>query len=215
MCLMDYRYIPFIRLLTDDTSKKVHLKRILPEVIFVLGSFASVFWWPLSTQDMLGKLILATWLVIYLLLVSLMLVNYKTARLAKVLVHPLAIVSVMYSVLVSIQADNIYYLLGGVVGGVLIACVPYILYIKTGDKIIGFGNVRVALVAGIILGFKQTMLCLVIILAMFAVVLLIKLAKGTYSKKQRIIQSNEVGIMWALAITICVLFGERILAWIF
>jgi prepilin signal peptidase PulO-like enzyme (type II secretory pathway) len=208
---MDYSYIPFFRLFKEDMSKQVPLRRILPEVIFILGAFASIFWWPLSTQDLLGKLILATWLVIFLLLVSLMLVNYKTTLLANILVYPIAIISVMYSVLVSIQADNIYYFLGGVVGGLLIASVPYFLFLKTGDKIIGYGNVKTAVVAGIILGFKQAMLCFVIILAMFGVVLLIKLARGTYSKKERIIQRNEVGIMWAVSITVCVLFGERLL----
>ena len=35
-----------------------------------------------------------------------------------------------------------YYMVGGLAMGLLVATISYLLFMKTGDKIIGFGNIR-------------------------------------------------------------------------
>jgi prepilin signal peptidase PulO-like enzyme (type II secretory pathway) len=183
---------------------------LLPEIGLISVLLASGIWWPESTSSVLGRFVFTMWIVIFWLLMIILITNLKTMILANRILYPLAVISLIYSILFSIQTHDPYYLIGGLAMGFLVAAIFYLLFMKTGDKIIGFGNIRTAVVAGIILGPSRMILCFLLILAMFLVIFLLKLVAGTFSIKDRVIGRDRVGVMWVVAITVCVLFSERI-----
>lgn len=212
-------YIPFLRFYRDGAPKKKRMqptfKNLLPEIGLILVLLASSIWWPESTSGVLGRFVFTMWIVIFWLLMIVLISNLKTMILANRILYPLAVISLIYSILFSIQTHDPYYLIGGLAMGFLVAAIFYLLFMKTGDKIIGFGNIRTAIVAGIILGPSLMILCFLLILAMFLVIFLLKLVTGRFSVKDRVIGRDRVGVMWVVAITVCVLFSERIFSLVF
>lgn len=193
------------------TSKK-HKRSdsFVPEIILVFTTLLSAFFWNRSINTAGGIILFILWVVILDLLLSLALNNLKTMLLPNKLVYPLGIVVAIFVITSSIQQGSASVLWESILGSLLLGSIPCLVFILSKGSWIGFGDVRMGFIAGFLLGWKYSLLCLALILVLLALAFVFfytasKITKNPTSPKL------ETGMLWATSIIVCFLFGHYLI----
>lgn len=203
--------IPFVRLIAHSNEKpKQTYKNFLPELLFVLGGLLSAYFWGQSLSSLAEVALFGAWLVVYGLLLALMFTNLRTFLLPDVLIKPLAVAVIVFQLINATHQNDISILWSALFGALILGGVPYILFQISSGRWIGGGDTKLGFVAGLLLGWKLSLVCLALMVLLTGSTFLFAYIAGRITKSEPASRA-ETGIIWVLAIYTCVLLGHHIL----
>jgi leader peptidase (prepilin peptidase)/N-methyltransferase len=175
--------------------------------IFVI----SYSWWPYSLQTGLNKALLVVWLACAVAFVALALYDLRWFLLPDRVVFPLIGLSVVFTALQALAADNPAATVGSAALGVLIlAGLFFALHYFSDGRWIGFGDVKLAVALGLLAGTGINALILLLLASVLGVLVglpgLLKHNLGMTSK-------IPFGPFLLLAGIIVVLWGGSVSHW--
>ena len=129
-------------------NKKISIQYPIVELSTVVVFVVSYVFWPLQL-DVGGYMQLFVWLVIAELLIILLVYDLKWMVLPNRIVFPLIVISVIYSVILSINTDNY---ITGVIGALILFGFFYVMFQLSDGRWIGGGDVKLGLALGLIVG---------------------------------------------------------------
>lgn len=112
----------------------------------------------------------------------------------------LALVAVSYVGLISLEAGNINLLYSSVAGALVLSVPLYILYVATSGKYFGYGDVKLALALGLVIGFIPSLLTLFIVLFIGLLIIFV-LPKVQISKRLADMRISS-SYIWVVAISL-------------
>lgn len=172
----------------------------------------SYIWWPWQLISLSGWLVFGLWAVCVVGFVALALYDLRWYLLPNRIVFPLIGVALAFRVLLGLGADSDHLAvwLSGLWGALLLAGLFYLLFVISHEQWIGGGDVKLAVVLGLLAGGP------------LAVFLLLFLASttGTLAAAPLVLQGKPLrhlkipfGPFLILATIMTVLFGSPILDW--
>ncbi len=129
------------------------------------------------------------------------------------LLKPLLVIVIVYQIVVAMQPNqNVGSLVVNMIGGtLLLGGVPLVFYVFSRGKWLGFGDVKLGFIAGLLLGWSLSWFCLILqiitlTLAFLAYVLVI-------NKVKKLSPTTHLasGIFWSSTIIISMIFGQDII----
>lgn len=182
----------------------------LTEIGVALAFAVSYLWWPLGFSAA-GWALFALWLVALVLLAALFLYDCKWFLLPNVLMFPLIGIGVVWAVVyyVFIAPEPLLAILQNVALGLASVAGLYgaLHYVSKGEWV-GFGDVKLGVFMGLILGWQQGLLAVMLANVIAFLVIIPGLLSGKMTRKTRI----PFGPFLILATGIALLFGERLIA---
>lgn len=193
---------------------KTPISKQVLAVEVLLGSIWALSWqfWPYQLESISGYMLLAVWAVITVILSSLFWYDYRWYILPNKLVYTLLGLSLVYGVTKGFAVDYSAWsvIILPIVAAGLLSGLFFALYTFSRGKWIGFGDVRLAVPIGIILGtplFAWMMLFIASVLGiLFAL-------PSIVSGKKKLSSKVPFGPLLILATIIVVLFGQVIIDW--
>ena len=150
------------------------------------------------------------WLVAVVFLAALFLYDLKWALLPNVLVFPLIGIGVFWAaVYYSFLAPGpIAYIATGIIGGLASVAGLYgaLYYISKGEWV-GFGDVKLGIFMGLVLGWQQGLLAVVLANGIAFLVIIPGLISGKLTRKTRI----PFGPFLIIATVVALLFGNQLI----
>ncbi len=206
--------IPFMRWLYPNDSKDLESavkgRGFLPELLLALVLFLSFNSWTQTTQNLGNLIVYLLWAVIVVLLFTLALANAKTFLLPNALLKPLALAIIAFQFLIAIQTDNAEVLGSALLGAIVLGGIPYIIFQVSSGRWIGGGDVKLGLVAGLLLGWKVGLFCLAVMVGLVLLSFLVEYITGKISKTHTP-SRIPTGVLWVVAIMLSVVIGQQIL----
>ena len=202
--------IPFLRWfypkIPNDYEIHYAGQNFIPEVLLVAVLLASAHSWSQGLQSANGIISFGLWAIILVLLFSLALANTKTMLLPNRLVYPLGATIVIYQIFNAIHLGSGKLLLSAFIGCLLLGGIPYLLFQISSGRWIGGGDVKLGFYAGILLGWKLS-LVLVGLVTLFSLITLIVVKSSSKVHMPALIPT---GVLWAGSIIVCVLIGQHV-----
>lgn len=183
------------------------LVELLVMALFVVSYLA----WPYELVG-LSWLVFGLWLVSLVILVALAVYDARWFLLPDKLVWPLVAVGLVLAVLrwIGLEGLTVAGAVVEIVGGIcVVAGLYYVLHAYSKGKWVGFGDVKLGIFIGAILGWQQALLAL--FLANFIGLLVV--LPGMISKKLTAQSKIPFGPFLIIACIVAFLFGERIIDW--
>lgn len=187
-------------------SAQYPIVEVLTATLFVL----SYIWWPLSLQSSIGITQLIFWLGFVVFFVALAVYDLKWYLLPDKIVYPLVIVAVLEAVLIVVLGQDIRIALDAGLGALLISGIFYVLFQVSGGTWIGGGDVKLALVLGLLAGTPLKALLVIFFASIVGTIISIPLLlKGKRGLQARV----PFGPFLLIATAIVVLFGDSLVHW--
>lgn len=189
-------------------GKKIGLQALLLELTMGAVFACSYLIWPLGLGRWEVVASFALWLVFMVMLAALFVYDLKWRLLLDKLVFPLiALGFVDAGLRVAISGENYFvHVIGGaaVLGGLYAA-----LYAMSGGKWVGFGDVKLGIFLGIVLGWEKALLVLFLANVLGFLVVVPGLMTGALTRKSQV----AFGPFLIAAFVIAGLFGGTIIEW--
>jgi prepilin signal peptidase PulO-like enzyme (type II secretory pathway) len=198
------RNLPFIRFFYDKEKEKNKsiLNSVLFELLFIVVIVLSIFLQPKGVDPYVDYVSFVIWVIILAQLFALMLINIKSQLYPDRLIFPLMLMAVIYNVF---TGNNVIDVL---LGGLILGGVPWVVYVMSKGSWIGFGDVKFGLAAGLLLGWQLAILCLLLFVALFALIVIYIYAMKTFANRDTM-SRLPTGALWVVSIIICELVGQR------
>ena len=177
-------------------------------VLFVVSFIV----WPLGFDQWQGIVLFAMWLIYLVALGVLFVYDLRWQLLPDVVVYPLIFMGFIDAALrVSLMPDAsaTLYAQHVVLGIFAMAGVYGALYFASKGRAVGFGDVKLALFVGMVLGWEKTLLVVMLANVIGLLVVLPGLITKKISRKSHV----AFGPFIALAFIIAGLWGDAIIAW--
>lgn len=183
----------------------------LAELAVPIFLVTSYLWWPWLLGSVMSWAIFAVWGLCIVAFTALLLYDLKWFLLPNRIVFPLIGLSLVFRVLLAIQADDwLGTLLGGLWGVLVLAGLFYALFVLSNEQWIGGGDVKLAIALGLLAGGP----------VMAMVLLFFASAGGTVAALPLAVRGKSVrgvrvpfGPFLIVATIATVLFGQLILDW--
>lgn len=188
-------------------SRQYPLIELLTAGLFVV----SYIFWPLGF-DTIGILLFGLWLIATVLLVSLAVYDAKWMILPDKLVFPLIYIGLLFAVLRIMIIDdlNLFQTLVDIVLGIVsVGGLYFLLYVISKHQWVGFGDVKLGVFIGSILGWKAGLLSVGI--ANFVGLLII--APGLLTGKLARTSKVPFGPFLIIGCYVAFLFGIQLINW--
>jgi len=184
------------------------LAELLVPALFVI----SWLWWPYVFAGWAEWAAFILWLACLVGFVALILYDARWYLLPDRIVFPLAVLALGFRVLVSVAASSewLTVLLGGLWGLVVLAGLFYVLFVVSNERWIGGGDVKLAVVLGLLAGGPLASLVLLFVASLSGTVAAVPLAlQGKAIRQARI----PFGPFLVAATVVAVLFAGSIVDW--
>jgi len=175
--------------------------------IFVVSYLA----WPLPLLGLLGWMIFATWLVVLVLLTILFVYDLRHYILPDVVVWPLVGLGLVLFVMLAVQNQLTIEtaVLEGLLSLLPISGVYWLLYVVSKGAWVGFGDVKLGIFMGLVLGWQGALLALVLANLLGTLVILPGLVSGRLKRATHV----AFGPFLIAATVIVFLWGGEIIKW--
>jgi len=181
----------------------------LVEIVTALAFVASYIWWPLSLHG-IGLFQFVIWLAFVVAFVALAVYDLRWFLLPDRIVYPLMGLAVAEVIVAAIAERDWRFALGAALGGLIISGLFYGLFQLSDGNWIGGGDVKLAVVLGLLAGTPLKALVLIFFSSVVGTVVSIPLlAKGRKGLQMRV----PFGPFLIIATVIVVLFGTNIINW--
>ena len=182
------------------------------EIIMGLLFLTSFFYWPFGFETWQGIALLGFWLVYLVMLGILFVYDVRWQLLPDAIVYPLIVLGLVDAAIrISILPDSsiVDYASHVVLGMAAMAGVYGMLYMVSRGRWVGFGDVKLAMFMGAVLGWEKILLVL-----MLANILgLLVVAPGLLTRKLTPKSHVPFGPFMITAFIITGLFGDTIIDW--
>lgn len=208
--------VPFLRWFYPEEKKSsldsiFNKRSVLPEFILGISLWLSFNSWTQSVQTLGSLVIYFLWAFILVSLFALAIINNKTMTFPDVITKPLTILVLIFQLFVAVYVNDAGILVSSVLGGILVAGIPYVLYQISQGRWIGGGDVKVGIIAGLLLGWKVGLFCLCVMVVLSGLSLLIEYIVNKLSKTQAQVKV-PTGVLWVISIVLSVIVGQQLLA---
>lgn len=180
------------------------LVEVLTAVLFAV----SYIFWPHNLASGSEIALFGLWLAMLVIAVALGVYDMKWMLLPNRLVYMLAVLAVLF-VFISGVNNELDALMSNVIGAATYGGAFWLLYTVSSGKWIGFGDVRLSFVLGLLLGWKLAFLSLIIASYAGTMVFLVLFLAGRYRRNQRI----PFGPLLLGGAFIAMLWGGQIIDW--
>lgn len=145
-------------------KKPIGWSALLAELLLGLAFALSYLAWPLGFTSVLPGVLFGLWLAALVLLAILYIYDLRWTLLPDRLVFPLIMISALFFVgrMVLAGLPPLGWLLEGLYGLMPITGLYGLLYFASHGKWIGFGDVKLGIAIGLLLGWQQALLALVL-----------------------------------------------------
>jgi leader peptidase (prepilin peptidase)/N-methyltransferase len=181
----------------------------LVEVATALLFAASYIWWPLDFHGA-NVLLFIIWLVFVVAFVALTVYDIRWFLLPNRIVFPLIVLAVVQVSIAAISNQDWRVALNAILGSVVLAGLFYLLFQLSNGAWIGGGDVKLAIVLGLLAGTPLKALLLLFLASVIGTIVSIpQLVKGKRGLQAKI----PFGPFLIAATGITVLFGQSIIDW--
>jgi len=172
---------------------------------------SSFLLWPMPLNTMLAMIQFGVWLVAGSMLVILFVYDTKWFLLPDKIVFPLMAVAFIFALLGLVGDPNMPIAALNVGGAVLIlAGLYFVLWVVSQGRWIGFGDVKLGVILGLLVGSWQLALLTLFLANLIGTLIVLP---GLLTKKLSRTTQVPFGPMLIAACVIAVLFGESIIQW--
>lgn len=190
-------------------GKKISMLSPVIELTMSALFVVSYFFWPLGFIEWQAIASFVIWLVYMVLLTALFVYDLKWMLLPDKLVFPLIGLGLVDAGLrVSLMPDT-NYVFYVITGAAVIAGFYAMLYFFSKGKWVGFGDVKLSIFIGVVLGWQKSILVLLLSNVIGFLYVAPGLAMGKLTRKSRV----PFGPFLIIAFFIAGLFGDIILNW--
>lgn len=193
-------------------SKPISWLNPMIELTAAVLFIVSYIFWPLDFATWQAWVSFGIWLVYIVMLTALLVYDFRWMLLPDVLVFPLiALGLVDAGIRLSLQPDFsiLNYLQHVALGAGALGGVYWLLYMASKGKWVGFGDVKLGLFMGVVLGWPQALLTLFLANVVGFLVVAPGLASGKLTPKSRV----PFGPFLVVAFLAAGLFGQRLVDW--
>lgn len=209
--------VPVISWLTLR-GKCRYCKKPISKQIFLaeslLGLVTAVSWafWPFELNNIAGYALFGLWLVCLTILSALFWYDYRWFILPSKLIYPLLFVSVFYLIVRGFVADYdlAEFLLLPLAGAVFLSGLFFVLHWLSGGKWIGFGDVRLAIPLGILIGSPILSWVMLFLASILGIIVALP---GIVNGSKKMTSKIPFGPLLIMASYVVVVFGQSILDW--
>lgn len=172
---------------------------------------ASYILWPVELSGWLGIAQFGLWLIISVMMVILFAYDAKWFLLPDKIVFPLIALSVVFAAIAAILSGDVSGVLLGALGAIgILSGIYYALWLISGGRWIGFGDVKLGIALGLLLAnWQLAFLALFLANLIGLVVVLPGMVTKTLGKKSQI----PFGPMLMLGMYLSFFFGQNIIDW--
>ncbi|MCA9324753.1 prepilin peptidase [Candidatus Saccharibacteria bacterium] len=172
---------------------------------------ASYVWWPYALNTDLAWFVFAAWLGIIIGFVALTLYDFRWFLLPDRIVFPLTGIGVVYVALRALEASSPLQVVGGSIWAVVIlAGLFYALFTVSNGRWIGGGDVKLAILLGLVVGGPIEALLVIFISSLTGLgFMLPNLLKGEATGKSIV----PFGPFLIAGTILVVLFGQQLIDW--
>lgn len=212
----DHRIIatyPFLRFNIDKDSEK-HL--YIPELALIFSGVLSYVLWPDKPSSFDSWLVFLIWIFICGSFISLALANMRHMLLPNKTIAPIFVTVVVYILTGAMiasrgESSSIGQTIASpLLGGLLFGGVAYLLYVVSSGRWIGGGDVKLAAIVGLLLGWKLALIALAAYVVVTGFMLLtIGVAQYQDTKKIKLLPS---GVIWAVVTILTYILGNYFIA---
>lgn len=184
----------------------------LTELAMGAAFLASYTYWPLGFETWQGIALFGLWLVYLVALGILFVYDLRWGLLPDVVVYPLVVLGLVYAgIFISLTpgAGVAEYSTHVVLGVAAMAGIYGALYIVSRGRWVGFGDVKLAVFMGAVLGWQKTLL----VLMLANVIGLLVIVPGLLGKKLTPKSHIPFGPFMIIAFVIAGLAGDAIIRW--
>jgi prepilin signal peptidase PulO-like enzyme (type II secretory pathway) len=182
------------------------------EVVMAALFVGSYYAWPLPFDTWQSWISFDLWLASLVGLLALLVYDLRWMILPNVIVFPLIGIGMVESVVqYSVQpgATALQYANTTIFGIAVLAGLYWVLYTFSKGRWVGYGDVKLGLLMGIVLGFQRSLLALVLANFVGFLVVLPGLLLGKLKRTSRI----PFGPFLIVAFVVAFLFGNRLIDW--
>lgn len=194
------------RYCSKPISAQYPIVELLAAVLFV----ASFAFWP---TDIVGVqiVVFGLWLVALTILVASAVYDLKYMILPTVLMHTLLLVAILMAIINLASSNDASSFLLGVVGAVLVGGgVFYAIFILSGGKWIGGGDIRLGTAIGVLVAAPSKAMLVIFLASLGGTLLALTLMAAKKFKRNMVI---PFGPFLIAATIVTVLFGSSIIDW--
>jgi prepilin signal peptidase PulO-like enzyme (type II secretory pathway) len=175
------------------------------------GLFAiSYAYWPAGLDNALQVVIFAVWLIFVVMFMALTVYDLRWLLLPDRVVFPLILLAIVYVVLKAADASDFHVVLNSALGALVIAGTFWTLFQVSGGKWIGGGDVKLAVVLGLLAGTPMKALLVLFFSSVIGTICSIPLLmKGKKAMKVQV----PFGPFLMAATLVVVLFGTSLIDW--
>ena len=185
---------------------------VLTEVTMAMIFVVSYLVWPYGFVGWQAVTLFALWLVSLVILGALLVYDLRWMILPDKLVFPLialGLVMAGFYVAVTSDASVTTFVLHVLSGIGMIAGVYWLIYVLSKGKLVGYGDVKLNIFIGSVLGWQKALLVLCLANVIGFIVVLPGMLLGKLTRKSRV----PFGPFLIVAFIIGVLFGDSIINW--
>lgn len=209
--------IPLLSWLSQRGRCRYCRKKISPiyplsELIMVANFTISYYFWPGGLSSASSKYLLAGWLIISIALFSLALYDLRWQLLPNKILYPAALIAITYRFIyiLTYSTDKSGELLQWL-GAVAVASgIFWVIYQVSSGKWIGFGDVRLGLITGSVLGSVSKAVFMIFLASLLGVIVA---SPSVLINKEHLRKKVAYGPYLILATAISLLFGGSIINW--
>ncbi|MEO8785399.1 MAG: prepilin peptidase, partial [Candidatus Saccharimonadales bacterium] len=181
----------------------------LVELVTVLLFVGSYLWWPLGFGA-IGVFQLVVWLIMLVGFMALIIYDLRWMLLPSRLVWPLAALALLQTIVLTIHYNNLSYLLAGFWGLLCLAGLFFALFQFPKRQLIGGGDVRLAVVLGLLVGGPLRAILLLFLSSIIGTIFSLPLLA---SGRKALTRKVPFGPFLIIATIIVYLFGAGLIGW--
>jgi prepilin signal peptidase PulO-like enzyme (type II secretory pathway) len=191
-------------------SKSISVQYPLVEIITMLLFIFSYIYWPYSFNSE-GIVTFIFWLVFLVGFVSLTVYDLRWRLLPNKIVSPLIMLALIEIFIKFVFFSGGFTLLLGSLWGLLLSAgIFYVIFVVSNGKWIGGGDVKLAIILGLLLGGPLMSILMVFLASLIGTAIALILS---FFKKLKKDHTIAFGPMLISSTYICYLFGPQIIAW--
>lgn len=188
--------------------KKIGIHALLLELSVGLVFAVSYIYWPLGLESWQAIVSFGLWLVFMVGLAALFLYDLKWQLLLDKIVFPLIVLGLIDAALRA-TLNGEHYLLHIISGAAVLGGLYAALYGLSGGRWVGFGDVKLGIFMGAVLGWEKALLVLFLANVLGFLVVMPGLMTGKLSRKSHV----PFGPFLIMGFVIAGLFGDTIIRW--
>jgi prepilin signal peptidase PulO-like enzyme (type II secretory pathway) len=170
----------------------------------------SYAWWPAALSSGLDWLLFALWLVFIVMFMALAVYDLRWLLLPNRIVFPLMWLAALYALLLAIDSSSARVALHAFLGALVLAGTFWVLFQVSAGKWIGGGDVKLAVVLGLLAGTPLNALLILFFSSVIGTVFSLPiLLKGKQAMKVQV----PYGPFLLAATIVVVLFGAKVIDW--